>query len=211
MDKPNSMYHLNGNILCVVDTETTGLNPSKHEIVQIAVIALDGEIKPRKDIPPYYVNIAPEFPEKADPEALRVNKLSLDDLLKNGLNKEKSVDLFLKWIEKLDIPLTKWGTPKRIMPLGQNYAFDKAFIQNWMGDDNYKQYFDYQHRDTMISANYLNDRAVFHGEEVPYPKLKLTSLASKLSVPYKNAHDALQDCYATAEVYRRLLLEGVLG
>ena len=84
-------------------------------------------------------------------------------------------------------------------------------MQNWVGDDNYKQFFDYQHRDTMVSANFLNDRALFHGEKIPFPKLNLTSLCSSLNVDYQNAHDALQDCLATAEVYRRLLLEGVLG
>ena len=46
------MIHLNGNILCAVDVETTGLEVGFHEIWQIAVLPLDSNIKPNKDILP---------------------------------------------------------------------------------------------------------------------------------------------------------------
>lgn len=52
-----SMQHLNGNLLCCIDTETTGLISGTHDIWQIAVLPLDENIQPLKGVFPFYMDI----------------------------------------------------------------------------------------------------------------------------------------------------------
>lgn len=205
-----SMVHWNHHQMCVIDTETTGLDPHFHEMIQICILPLDSNFKPLRDkegngVMPFYINIKPEHPERISPEAMKVNQLSFTELARTGKDRLAAIDLFEKWVnDKLDLGVNKYGTPKKIMPLGQNYQFDKGFISRWLGDELYREYFHYHYRDTMIAANFLNDRAAFQAEKVPFSKTNLTWLAKELKVSYDRAHDALQDCLATAEVYRRL-------
>jgi len=205
------MQHWNGHLLCAIDIEASGLDPFYHEILQICILPLDSTIEPLKTVLPFYLNFIPEFPERADPEAVKHNKLSLADLTLRGIDKLKAIDYFEEWIKKLNLPCTKYGTPKQLMPLGQNYSFDKAFIMRWLGTDLYNQYFNYHHHDTMVAAHYLNDRAGYHNEKVPFNKTNLVWLCKILNVPTVRAHDALSDCLSVAGVYKKMLAFGVIG
>lgn len=205
------MVHWNGNQMCAIDTETSGLDPYWDEILQLAILPLDSNIEPRQDVEPFCIYIKPEHPERVSEEAMKVNKLKLDDIIYRGFDKETARDLLEEWIKKLGLPCTKYGRPKKIIPLGQNYmGFDKGFIQQWLGVDQYNDWFDYHAPDTMVTANYLNDRAAFRAEKVPFSKISLKYLASTLKIPHEHAHDALQDCLVTAQVYKKLLTMGPL-
>jgi len=206
----NSMQHWNGNQLCVIDTETTGLDAYWHEMIQIAIVALDSDIKPRQDVLPFYIEIIPEHPERADKKAMEVNRKTFTEIAQRGHDREKAKDLLEEWIKTLGLPTTKYGNPKKIIPLGQNYAFDMGFIKQWLGVDLYNDLFDYHYVDTMITAHFLNDRAAAHAEKVPFSKTNLQWLARTLGVQRDRAHDALQDCLSTADVYRLMLLQGLL-
>ncbi len=207
----DSMQHWNGNQLCVIDTETTGLDPHWHEMIQIAIVALDSEIKPRQDVLPFYIEIVPEHPERADKKAMEVNRKTFTEIAQRGHDPEKAKDLLEEWIKKLGLPSTKYGSPKRIIPLGQNYAFDMGFIKQWLGVSLYSDLFDYHYVDTMITAHFLNDRAAVHAEKVPFSKTNLQWLAKTLGVQRERSHDALQDCLTTADVYRLMLNQGLLS
>lgn len=198
------MQHLNGNILCVIDTETTGLIAGFHDIIQVAVVPLGPDLRPLKEINgvtlvPFYMDLKPKRPENAVPEALRKNGRNLADLLANGMEPFKAADLFEEWVLRLNLPFRK-----KIVPLGQNYGFDKNFLIDWLGHETYSQFFDYHCRDTSTIANFLNDRAAFQMEAAPFPKINLAYLASQLGIAHDRAHDALGDCLVTAEVYRRM-------
>lgn len=205
-----SMQHWNGHLLCAIDTETSGLDPFWHEILQICILPLDSNIEPLQDVMPFYLNLKPEFPERADSEALKKNGLKLTDLALRGVDKIVAIDLLEGWVKKLNLPCTKYGTPKQIMPLGQNYAFDRAFIMRWLGCDLYNQYFNYHHHDTMVTAHYLNDQAAYHADKVPFSKTNLAWLCKALNVESERAHDALSDCLAVAGVYKKLLMRGLI-
>lgn len=206
-----SMQHWNGDQVCVIDTETTGLMASFHEMIQIAILPLDADLMPRKDVIPFYIEIRPDHPERASKKAMEINKLTFAKIAQRGFDREKAKDMLREWIEKLGLPVTTYGTPKRIIPLGQNYGFDKGFLMHWLGIDMYDEFFHYHYRDTMIAAGYLNDRAAMHGNPVPFSKINLQYLCSTLKIPRERSHDALEDCVATAQVYRRMLQEGLLG
>lgn len=206
-----SMQHLNGNQICAMDTETTGFDDQFHEICQFACIPLDSNLKPRTDVTPFSVHMRLEYPERADPEAMKVNKLTVSWLQINGFDKYKVIDMFDEWVDKLGLPYTNGGRRKQIIPLGQNFSFDRGFIKAWVGDQQYRDWFHYHYRDTMHVAAYLCDRAAMHGEKVPFNKISLGSLAANLNIEINKLHDALEDSRVTAEVYRRLLNEGLLG
>ena len=203
-----SMQHWNGNQLCSIDCETTGLDCQYDEILQIAIIPLDSNIEPRKDIMPFTLFMKPEHPERIDPQALHVNKLRLETIMEHGVDRILAEELLEKWIHSLGLPVTKYGTPKKIIPLGQNYCFDRGFITNWLGNKLYDEYFDYHYVDTMITANYLNDRAAMRAEKVPFSKINLVYLASTLKIPHEGAHDAIKDAIMAAAVYKQMLKMG---
>lgn len=205
----NSMEHWNGCQICVMDVETTGTEFWWHEIIQIAIVALDSNFEPRKDVLPFYIHMKPECPERANTKAMKVNKLDLAEITQKGFDQEKAKDLFREWVEKLNLPYAKGGNyRKRIIPLGQNFTFDRPFIQKWLGVDMYNEFIDYRNPDTMTTAGYLNDRAAMRGDPVPFPKINLTYLANLLNIQHDRAHDALQDCVVTAKVYKALLTYG---
>ena len=201
----NSMQHWNGNQVCVIDTETTGLDPLWHEIIQICILPLDSNFNIRKDVMPFYIDLIPDHPERIDKNAMKVNRLKMAEIGKRGFDRLAAIDMLEGWIKKLGLPCTKYGTPKRIIPLGQNYGFDRGHIQKWLGMELYNTFFDYHYMDTMITANYLNDKAAMHAEKVPFSKISLAWLCNVLKVVNEKAHDALHDCMATAEVYKKML------
>ena len=58
----SSLVTCNGNLLASIDLETTGTQPGYHEIIQIAVVPLNSDIRPNNDLPVFYQNIKPKRP-----------------------------------------------------------------------------------------------------------------------------------------------------
>ncbi len=114
---PNSLINLNGNLLCAVDVETTGRLAGYHEIIQIGIQPLSSDIKPMKDVSPFYMNIAPKYPERVERAATRVHGLDIDDLVANAPDSWRAADLFDEWFQRLDLPFKK-----NLVPLAQNWA-----------------------------------------------------------------------------------------
>lgn len=197
------MTHLNGHKLCVVDTETTGLNCRIHEITEVCVVYLDSFLKPVGL--PFHLYLTPQRPETIQPEALKVQHTTLDEVMNRGVRPDQAADLFDEWFQKLGLP-----PKKKIVPLGHCYHFDMGFLTEWLGPLNYDGYFDYHIRDTAAVANYLNDRADLRSERYPYPKQNLQYVCSQLGVQNPAPHTALGDCLATAEVYKKMLQSGPL-
>jgi len=195
-----AMRHLNGHILCAVDCETTGLKAGYHDLIQICVMPLDAELLPLKTFPPFYMTIKPQRPETIDPAAFKVHGIRYGELMKSAEDPFHASELFEEWFNRMSLAFNK-----KIAPLGHNYSFDAGFIKDWLGEDSYETYFDYHVRDTSAACLFLNDRASFGAEDFPYPKMKLGNIAARLGVDNKFAHDALQDCLMTAEVYRRMI------
>lgn len=205
-----AMIHWNGHQMCVIDTETTGLKPGWHDLIQIAIVALDSDIKPRKDVMPFYLELIPEYPERADPKAMQINRLDFAIIGQRGHHPDKARDLLEEWIGKLGLPETKYGNSKKILPLGQNYPFDMGFLKAWLGEETYNDWFHYEFRDTKVAASFLNDRCAMHAEKAPFPRTSLSALAKKLDIVHEKAHDALSDCLTTAGIYRQLTRQGLL-
>ena len=111
------MIHLNGDLLCAIDIETTGLDPRQHEIYQIAILPLDGglNVHPSKRL--LDMTLRPDKVENIDWEGMKKNN-NQDDVIKackDGIDKFQAADYLSEWFEKLQLP-----ERKRIVPLAHN-------------------------------------------------------------------------------------------
>lgn len=194
------MKHLYGNVLAAVDVETTGTRAGYHEIIQIAVVPLGNDIRPIEGVRPFYWPMRPLHPERADPQSMKVNKLDLAELAIHAPEPDKVQEFFMEWWGKLDLPVAK-----SLVPLAHNWSFESSFLKAWLGVDLANEIFHSHARDAMLTALWINDRASFEGEDQPFKHVGLRSLCRHFKVHNDNPHDALADCLAEAEVYRRML------
>lgn len=194
------MIQLNENVLTVMDVETTGREAGYHDVVQVALLPLEPHtLEPHPKYRPFYQNICPDHPERAEPEAMAVNGLDMDELLMCP-TREQVEDALIQWQRDLQLPLGK-----RIVPLCQNSSFDVGFMQKFLGIELFSQIFSRRGRDTMYLAASLNDRASFLGFAVPFHEVGLKPLCKHFGINIDNHHDAMADCLATAQLYRELL------
>jgi DNA polymerase III epsilon subunit-like protein len=192
------MIHLNGNILCVFDCETTGTDPYKHDIWQICCMPLDFKLKSTGT--PFEVLLKPRNVENRDPSA--ITKKNFNRALLTGMDYEIASSLFIEWVERLNL-----GFKKRIVPLAHNWPFDRGFIIEWLGQETVDFYMDSRYRDTMVISSFIADVCDHNAERVPFPKVNLRAVCRNLGVEWDDgsAHDAVYDAFKTAEVYRKLI------
>lgn len=211
------MKHWNNNLLCAIDVETTGLDPTCNEIIEIAVVPLDFNLRMCTDarFRFFHATLRPDNVDQINLDAIKVAKISDNSLdfedvacdlkrirftLETGLDKYRAADLFVEWFENLKL-LSK----KRIMPLAHNWPFDRSFMIEWLGQPSFDYVFDPRYLDTMAIAKYFNDLAEAYGQPVPFPKLKLGVLCERYHVDRGTAHNALDDAVATAACYRGMI------
>jgi DNA polymerase III epsilon subunit-like protein len=193
--------HWNGNLMCAIDCETTGLIPGHHEIIQFACIPLAPDFSVSREVPVFETKIRPSYPENTDPEAITVTKKLYESCMAHGIDKYDAADAFEEYVKRLKLP-----EKKKIIPLGHNIIrFDIPFIETWLGREHYAYLFSHDPRDTMQAALFMNDRADWCSHEYPFPRFGLTSICNKLGIQILDAHDAMADALAASQAYQRLM------
>jgi len=203
----NSFTHLNGNLLCGIDIETTGLDHELHDIYELAIIPVNSDFERDTERKWLDLKIKPTRPENIEWEGM--NKVKSASRVKRamdeGLESHTAMDILEHWFDGQNLGV------KKIAPLGHSYAFECRFLRAWLGSLNYEAKFaDYEIRDTMTIARFMNDMCDFRGENsFDYPKANLVYLANILNVEhdYGHAHTALGDVATTIDVYRRQIQE----
>ncbi len=163
----------------VLDLETTGLSNSRDEIIQVAVVK--------------YVN----FEKVGEFETLVKPKISIpyEATEINGITNQ----------DVKDAPTIQTVLPKILDFIGDNTivahnaSFDMKFLLSAMYNH------DFEHRkfrviDTLSLARKYIDFTKNH---------KLATLKSFLKLNHLNSHDALHDCYVTAELYKYCYNESI--
>lgn len=192
---------LNGNLLCAVDVETTGVMFGYHEIIQVAVLPLNHLLKPSEDYKPFYMNIAPSYPERASEGANAKHGLDVNDFAACCVSQARAADLLDEWFMSLELPLGK-----KVIPLAHNYAFERGFLTHWLGLPTFEAIFHVHPRDTMLLAASLNDINIWHRKNSLYDSIGLANMCKYFGIELVNAHDALADCVATAALYREIIM-----
>jgi len=191
-------------LLCAVDVETTGLEFEKHDIYELAIIPLDQNYERSKSRPWLSMLIQPVRYDTIGIglQPKRFNREGIEKAKEKGYTSDSAREVLQRWFD-----LQKLGNCK-IAPIGSNYSFDSRFLRMWLGDLNYESMIaDYEARDTMKVAKFLNDVADWRDEMFPYKKASLSYLSNVLNVQtdYGREHTALADAAKTADVYKRLM------
>lgn len=95
----------------VLDTETTGLRSYYHEIVSFCGIKLDENLR---EIDRLNIKILPSRPERADPDALKINGYS-STRWKGALSPDEAAPRIAEFM-------------RDCTPVAHNWAFDRGFI-----------------------------------------------------------------------------------
>ena len=179
-----------------IDTETTGTDPKKHGIIEIAA---EFHVNGKK---------VSEFNTKffgrnhqVSMGALKVNKGSIQGLLKLEAE-EKGVVEFVDWLLALD-------SREPITICGHNVHFDISFIKALLDKyaiEEWDQAVSYRHLDTCSIGRFLIESGVLR---TPIGKsgANLSNVATCLGINLagRSLHTAKDDVALTAEVYYKML------
>jgi len=176
--------------LAFIDLETTGLDPDRHEIIEVGGIIVRQSISPDggrifETIEEFEYKVKPEHLELAEPEALRIN----------GYND-------LEWMFAPDLTsvmkILADKTADCIM-VGQNVFFDWSFLKKAFEKTGVVNKMHWQRLDliSMVFAKHYHDETL--------ERYNLGALARFFGVENAKAHSALADIRTTFEIYKKLL------
>ncbi len=175
------------------DTETTGINPRSHAIIQLSgIIEIDNVIKEE-----FNFKIAPFDNDLIDEKALQVNNYT-----KEQIKAFKAPRLAFDEIEKLlDKYINRYDKNDKFYPAGYNIRFDIEFLKNFF-EKNFNlyfgSYFNYRAIDGLYLAHFLDYINYFN-----LPNYKLITVCDYYGIKLQ-AHDAMNDIRATRELILKI-------
>ncbi|MCC6290612.1 3'-5' exonuclease [Candidatus Nomurabacteria bacterium] len=175
--------------LSFIDLETTGLNPVKHEILEIGCLVvrpIDDSPRPQWEVvDELEMKVKPTRLESAEPEALRVNGYNEGDWL-FAASLEQAMKTLCEKIADTTV-------------VAQNVAFDWSFLES------------------AFSATGVQPKVFYHKMDLPsmvygklhhkpeLQKVSLWALSQYFGIKNENAHTALADARTTFEIFKKLL------
>ena len=176
-------------IITVIDTETTGLDRTKHEIIEIAMISYlisnDGE---RFVLRQFDKKIKPRHIETASNMALAINHYS-EEAWKDAVDISEVLPEIKRIIEDSQILL------------GQNLIFDLRYISDAFENNEYEIPNYPAYTDTKAMADVLRHAGKIKRSSMDY-------LCEHYDIKFSGrAHTALVDCERTMKVWDKLVEE----
>lgn len=177
----------------VYDCETGGLDETKNPITQYACIVL--EPKNLKEIDRIETFVKPYNNLEIEKQALEHTMVTMSDIRK-GISVKDFVNVLIEF-NKLHQVKTKIKEMGRLVPIGHNIVFDNRFLNyafNFCG----KNYHD------LVYENYIDTFPIakmmwgIKGDE----KLNLTACTERAKLKLTDAHGAMNDVEATADLFR---------
>ncbi len=168
------------------DVETTGLNPSKHDIIQFAcLVEINGEV-----VEEWETKIRPFDFGAIEDKALEVNGLTRKQLEDYPHPKE----VYNIMVKMFDRYIGKFDKTDKFAPAGFNVKFDMDFLSNFFKKNNdkyYGSYFNYRAIDPLYKLYELD-----YERKLNLPDYKLATACAHFGIDIQ-AHDALSDIKAT--------------
>lgn len=176
--------------ILLVDLETTGLDASRHEIIQLAAILLDRKtLREKRSFASY---VRPAHWARRSPESMAVNKIAAKQVLT-----APRLGQVLKQFRTLfghNVVLAYYGGPVDMDFLrqayrqeGKNFPFDYHYFNLW------PLFFVY-----LGLSGQLRNSKRFTG-------FSLEDLMKKFKIKSVSRHDALEDCRIEAEIFRKII------
>lgn len=177
------------------DTETTGLDPAKHSIIQLAgCVEIDGKIVREFDW-----KLRPHPKALIDEEAMKVNGLTVEEIMAYPPAK----DAYKSFITMLSLHIDRFDKTQKAWLVGfNNRKFDDVFLRQLFElqkDKFFGSWFWSDSLDVMVLASqYLLER------RATMPSFKLSRVAYELGIVFdeEELHDAAGDARITREIYR---------
>ncbi len=171
--------------LAFIDTETTGLDPFKHELIEIGLVLVKQGITGLEVVEEYDLLIHPTRIKDADPQALRVNQYDPSEW-KDAYTLEEAMQIVSQ------------KTKDTIM-VAHNVTFDYSFLEKAFQSTGALNQMHYHRLDTISIAYGLlkNEKQVDH--------FSLHELCKYFGIENKKEHRALSDARATFELYKKLM------
>ncbi len=177
-------------IFAAIDLETSGLDVSRCEILDMAIVPLEMDFTISKTIPEFTARIRAEHPETAEPQALQINRMNPAD----GKSRAGVRDDLVEWMRENGIG--------QIVPVAHNLEFDLRFLNKTFPE--LRKAFSHHGRDSMRLALTVNDIFYRETREVKFPSASLRAVKEVLGFDGDIQHNALEDAKDAALVYRRL-------
>lgn len=169
-------------MLAFLDTETTGLEHGKDQVVEVAVILTQFDLT---EIARYDKKIKPTIP--VDPIAAGINGYNKEEWDRDGVE-FSDFDLFLR----KHIPFGSIA-----IPVGHNIGFDMGILRGWHFKNKFCP-FSYHQVDTVSLVTVLKTKG-----KLNTPNLKLVTVAKALNLKNQPTHRAMADSLASMELYVR--------
>lgn len=175
------------------DVETTGLDPKKNDIIQLAcMVEIDGDIKAD-----FESKIKPFDPLNVEPKALQVNGLKMDDIMKYP----EPFEVLKKFTSFLTEYIDPFDKQDKFAPCGFNVQFDIDFLSNFFrkcGSNFYGSFFNYKSVDPLRILHVMD-----YEDKINLSNYKLSTCCSHFGIKI-DAHEALSDIRATKILYNTL-------
>ncbi|MBL6990265.1 MAG: 3'-5' exonuclease [Bacteriovoracaceae bacterium] len=186
----NNFYFL------IVDTETGGLDPKSHKLLEIGAAVYDQE---GEKVDEFHAMLGPDDDCNLEKDitlyALRLNKLaerSVDEDTANG----DVAHNFANWL----IEISNAYNPSLV---GQNINFDIRFIEEFLGYFGYLKWdeiFGVHHIDTIAIAKLLSLKGI-----IKTKRFSLKHLAEEFNITNPDAHTAMGDVETTKDVFFHMM------
>ena len=179
----------------IFDLETTGLDPKKNGIIQIAgIIVIDGVVKHKFDM-----RCKPFPDQELDPVALQITNTTKEQI---ETYKDPRV-VFKALITILSKYVNRYKKGDKFTVMGYNCSFDTSFMREFFLRNNDKYYGSWFNSYDVIDVHKLftglrGTRKFPDLEKLD--NMKLETVAKHYNIDIK-AHDALSDIYATEKLY----------
>lgn len=182
------------------DCETTGLDPKRHDIIQLGgIIEIDNRV-----VDTFELRQSPRSAQSVDDEALAVNGRTLPEIMQWPVNGT----IYHRLIEKFDAWVDKFDKSDIMIPAGHNVGFDMDFLfALWgqKGPAGYLAAYLKGRLDTIVTATQL-----YLAGDIE-PRDAKGSISFKLEHCCRAAlginpgwHDAVADIKATHQLYRAM-------
>ena len=176
--------------LLFVDVETTGLNPDRHGVIQLAALHEGSQ---------FVARVNPGKAVLYDKEALKVNGIKKKKI-KKFPKSSVVMDNFVQWMKKEINPYDK---NDKFIAVGYNVKFDVEFLHGWARREGFMymgSYIDWRVIDVLVLARTAHYLGQLPGKPEDF---KLVTICELYGINGAT-HDALEDIEATRELFYKI-------